>query len=120
MDTIIDEALKLAGVGLLGLVMALVQRLLVRVNMQLSNERLGQLEALARQGILKAEEWAAGQIKGKLRDVVGGTEKREIAIRHVLDNAPGTLFKTAAGMVEAALPTTGLGALAGKQTPQQP
>jgi hypothetical protein len=111
MDMLIDKGLELLAGGVLIGVMWLMKLVLSKLRLQLAAETMLELEALARQGIDKAEEWAAAQIKAKLRDKVGGTEKREMAIQHVLDYASKTpTFKTAEDMVMASLPTAGAGA----------
>lgn len=112
MDALIDELLKGFGVVLVGMVMWLVQRLLQRMGIELDIKRQQQLESMARQAVAQVEELAAEHAKTALREW-SGPEKLSAAVTTIVDKLPRVDREEATAIVQAVLPSMGIGAAAG-------
>lgn len=87
---------------LVGLVMALLIKLLQRLHLSISAEQQAKLEALVRRAILKVEEVMAARIKKGLP--VTSADKLESAIAEVTGQAPSLSRSEAASLIHAQLP----------------
>jgi hypothetical protein len=112
-DPVIEQVLGFLAMVLTGVIIAIATRVLKRLGISLDAEKQAQLEHYATQGVLKAKEIAAAQLK---RSAVKLTseDKQAIAIGHVLENVPRADEQQAIDVVTAVLPTVGEGASAGK------
>jgi len=113
MELIANELIKVAGAGVLAFLMVLIRKYAARVDAQTDGHLQATLEALARQGVLQAEEWAAAQVKAK--GIPLSQSKLDMAIQHVLSAAPRATEAQARAAVLAALPTLGMGATVGRR-----
>jgi len=111
-EQLIDVVLKGLGALLVGALITLVGKLLQRMGIALDVERQQQVESMARQAVAKIEEIAANQAKARVRDWTGG-EKLSAAVADVVAKLPRVSHEEAVSIVQAVLPSMGIGAAAG-------
>lgn len=112
MEQLIDEVLKGLGVVLVSAVIWLVQRLLARMGVELDIKRQQQLESMARQAVAQVEEIAAQHAKAQVREWTG-PEKLSAAVATIVEKLPRVDHEEAKAIVQAVLPSMGIGAAAG-------
>jgi len=112
MEQLVEELLKAFGIVLTGALVALVVKLLQRMGIALDVERMQQLESIARQAVAKAEEIAAGHAKAQVREWTGA-EKLSAAVTEIVAKLPRVNREEAKSIVQAVLPSMGIGAAAG-------
>ncbi|OFW05634.1 MAG: hypothetical protein A3H96_11275 [Acidobacteria bacterium RIFCSPLOWO2_02_FULL_67_36] len=112
MNDVLIDVLKTVGTILAPilatLLTALAYKALKRAGLDLDAEKQAKLEYLARQAILRAEEWGANQLKTHLPATSG--QKLQRAVTDLLDKVPGISDVEAAALVHAELPKVALGA----------
>jgi hypothetical protein len=99
---IINAVLATATPILVGLVMALLLKLLKRFNFSLEAEQQAKIEALVRRAILRVEEIFAAKVKAGVR--VTAADKLESAIAEVTGEQPSLTRSDAAALIHAQLP----------------
>lgn len=109
LEPIIDEGVKALFALLIGLLLPLIWQLLKRVGISIDLDKQQQIEAAARQAVLRVEENAAAHVKQKVRTWTG-TEKLNAAVADVIDRLPHVDRTEAERIVQAVLPGLGLGA----------
>lgn len=112
MEQLIEEVLKALGVVLATGLVALVVQLLKRMGIALDVERQQQLESMARQAVAKVEEIAAVHAKAQVREWTG-PEKLSAAVADIVEKLPRVDREEAKAIVQAVLPSMGIGAAAG-------
>jgi hypothetical protein len=109
---LIKTALEAAFVSMASVAAGAIVTWLVRVaqraGLEVTAEQQAQLINLAKQAILKAEEYAAQQLKTQAP--LSSSAKLQIAVEHMTD--AGVTKKDAVDVIQATLPTVGLGATA--------
>lgn len=112
MEQLIEELLKGLGVVLTGALVALAVKLLQRFGIALDVERQQQLESMARQAVARVEEIAAQHAKAQVREWTG-PEKLSAAVTDIVEQLPRVDREEAKAIVQAVLPSMGIGAAAG-------
>ncbi len=112
MDVLIDSVVKSLGGVLVGVLVAVAVKLLQRFGIALDVERQQQLESAARAAVLRIEELAASTAKSQLRSWTG-PEKLSAAITDVVERIPRVDRGEAERIIQAVLPSVGIGAAAG-------
>lgn len=113
MDAVIDQAVQALGAIVAAALVAVLVKLFQRFGIALDQERQDQLTRVAQQAVARAEEWAAAQVKAKVKGKIPGAEKFERAVADVIARVPRVSREEAEAIVTAALPQMGLGAAAG-------
>lgn len=111
METLIDAIVKTLGGALLVALIALAAKLYTRMGIALTVERQQQLESAARQAVMRIEELAAAQLKLGLA-AWNGPQKLSAAVTDIVDKLPRVDRSEAERIVQAVLPSLGLGATA--------
>lgn len=111
LDPLLSTVLQILGSLLATALIALAVQALKKIGITLDVERQQQLEAAARQAVLRVEEAAAAAIKRKL-PAWTSTDKLEHAVTDVITRVPRVDENEARAIVQAVLPGLGLGATA--------
>lgn len=111
MEQLIDPIVTALGGVLVSVLVALAIRALQKIGVDLDVKRQEQLEGVARAAVLRVEEITKAQARKQLA-TWSGPEKLREAVTEVVDRIPRVDALEAQRVVQAVLPTVGIGAAA--------
>jgi len=107
---VIKTALRLLEPVIAGALVALILKLLQRLNLSIDENEKAKVNALTQDVILQVEEWAAARIKAKIPEPTTAKDKLEKALADLTAKVPGITQDEAADLIHANLAKVGAGA----------